>query len=489
MLNFLFFSLFFLLSIPLFSTSIEEFDTWIENERIKSQVPGLSVAIVKGDQVLLLKGYGVRSIDTSEPVDANTHFQLASVSKTFTAGTLALLVDQEELEWDKPLSEIYPEIVLNDYYATRYVTVKDLLAHRTGLPAFRGDLLGVIGYPPSKILHKIRYLEPETSFREKALYSNVGFFLAGELAAFLFKKPWTEVCEEKLLKPLQMSRSGFYEKMEEENSSACHALIEGKVKRIPCDPSYLFASAGGVVSTANDMSYWLQMLLKKGTFAGKQILTSKNAKELFTPAMVSKVDFSESAPIDEQSGFSYSLGFNVYHYLGQTVVEKGGALDGIRSVITMIPEMELGIVVLANLNLTLLPERIRAKFLEIYVGKSSNNSEKALDEQQAFIENLFKKPEKPKGALPLNRPYTAFTGLYESPLYGKFSIEDADGNLKLFAGPGGYPGTLEHFGNDSFLLSWPTINAGYQIITFTFDPEGTPLTITTETLGNFKAIH
>lgn len=470
-------------------STIDEFDRWIEETRIQNEVPGLSVAIVKGDQVLLLKGYGIRSIGSKEPVDEHTHFQLASVSKTFTAASLALLVDEDDLKWDKPLSNVYPEIVLHDYYATRYANAKDLLAHRTGLPAFRGDLLGQIGYPAAKILNRVRYLEPETSFREKALYSNVGFFLAGELAAYLFKMPWTDVCREKLLKPLKMNRSGFYELMEESNSVSCHALTEGKIQKIACDPSLLFASAGGVVSTANDMSHWLQMLLKKGSFEGKIILKPESVAELFNPAMVSEVGFSESAPINDQSGFSYSLGFNVYHYLGKKIVEKGGALDGVRSVITMIPELELGIVVLANLNLTLVPERIRAKFLELYVGKSSQDIESALNKQQAEIAELFKKPTRAENALPLSRPLEQYTGLYESPLYGKFSIEIAGTSLKAFAGPGGYPGNLEPFGNNTFLLSWPSINAGTQTLTFTLDPEGNPQSFETETLGSFRAIH
>jgi CubicO group peptidase (beta-lactamase class C family) len=475
---------------PLFcQPSIEAFDRWIEETRMKNGVPGLSVAVVKGDKILLLKGYGIRSIGSNEPVDEHTHFQLASVSKTFTAASLALLVDEEDLSWDKPLSKVFPEIVLYDIYATRYANAKDLLAHRTGLPAFRGDLLGQVGYPASKILHRVRYLEPETSFREKALYSNVGFFIAGELAAYLFKMPWTDVCREKLLKPLQMNRSGFYDLMEESNSVSCHALIDGKVKKIACDPSLLFASAGGVVSTANDMSHWLQMLLKKGNFAGKTLLKSESVEELFTPAMVSEVGFSESAPIDTQSGFSYSLGFNVYNYLGKKIVEKGGALDGVRSVITMIPELDLGIVVLANLNLTLVPERIRAKFLEIYVGKSSQDIEKALDHQQTQIAELFKKPQKSENALPLARPLDSFTGIYESPLYGRFAIENAGGTLKIFAGPGGYPGSLELLGNTTFILSWPSLNAGTQNLTFTLDSEGNPQSFTTETLGIFQAIH
>ncbi|MFV0341160.1 MAG: serine hydrolase [Parachlamydiaceae bacterium] len=489
MLKILTYCIFLLKFGSLFSeVNIEEFDRWIEQERIKSKVPGLGVAVVKGNQVLLLKGYGVSSVDGDAKVDENTHFQLASVSKTFTAATIAVLVDKELLQWDKPISEVYPNMVLNDYYATRYATAKDLLAHRSGLPAFKGDLLGQSGYSPAKIVQRIRYMEPETSFREKALYSNVGFFLAGEVAGSLLKMPWVDVCKEKLLIPLDMSRSGFYPLMEEKNSSACHAKVEGKIQHISCDPSLTFAAAGGIVSTASDMAHWLQMLLNKGIYNGQKILSPESVQKLFTPAMISEVGFTESAPIQAQSGFSYSLGFNVYHYLNEKIVEKGGALDGIRTVITLIPEKNLGIVVLANLNLTLLPERIRAKFLELFVGPSGQDITKALDEQEKAIDTVFQKPEKPKGILPMNRPLVSYAGLYQNSLYGKFSLETSGDLLKLFAGPGGYPGTLEPFGNDTFILSWPSINAGTQTITFTFDPEGNPLFFTTETLGTFKTV-
>lgn len=114
----------------------------------------------------------------------------ASDSKTFASAGLAILVDQEKLSWDDEIIQYLPQAVFKDIYATRYATPRDLLAHRTGLPAFGGDLLSHLGYNREQVLERVRFIEPATSFRNKPFYSNIGFFVAGELLAKITHETW-----------------------------------------------------------------------------------------------------------------------------------------------------------------------------------------------------------------------------------------------------------------------------------------------------------
>jgi len=204
-----------------------EFERWVEEMRVQWKVPGVAVAVVKEDKVVFIKGFGVRRIDESGPVDPETIFQLASVSKVFTAAGLGVGVDKGLLKWDEEIIKNLPQFALKDSYPSRFATARDLLAHRTGLPAFRGDLLGKMGYSSEEILYRVRFIEPATSFRNLANYSNVGFFVAGELLGKIFKTSWEKAISTQLLIPLEMKRSGFRTHLDQQNVAAAHAMIDG----------------------------------------------------------------------------------------------------------------------------------------------------------------------------------------------------------------------------------------------------------------------
>ena len=187
---------------------LAELDTFITRTLKEYQVPGAAVAVVKDGKVTLLKGYGVRDATKADAVDENTIFQLASVTKTLTAAAAATVVDEGKLDWDKPIFNYVPEFVGYDPYMTRWLSERDLLAQRTGWPAYTGDQLDSFGYDRAEILRRLRFFKPRYSLREVAQYSNPGFFVAGEVAARCAKQSWNELIEQRLFKPLEMSRSG-----------------------------------------------------------------------------------------------------------------------------------------------------------------------------------------------------------------------------------------------------------------------------------------
>lgn len=475
----------FLWCHPLFCEFLQDFDAFIENQRKEYKVPGAAVAIVKDDKIIFAKGYGVCRYDKPEKVDADTIFQLASVSKTFASAGLAIQVDQKRLSWDEEINLHLPQFALKEPYATRYATSRDLLAHRTGLPAFGGDLLSKIGYTREQILSRVRFIEPASSFRNKAYYSNGGFFIAGELLAKLSNSSWEAAIQSTLLDPLKMTRSGFAANLDKTNVASAHAFVNGEMQIIPRDTSVLFAAAGGVTSTAADMGRWIIMQLNEGAFEGKQVIKPESIREMHLPSMVAEVTFSELPPIDAWSGFSFGLGWDNYHYKGQFIVEKAGALDGVRSVVTLIPGRKAGIVILANLNLTVYPELIRAKFLESELGQYANDLLPEFAKQEQSVEEIILAPRAPKNQLPFGHKLSQYTGSFENDLYGDFVVSQEYDQLLLEAGPGKLKGKLKHWSNDTFLLTWPAINTGNELVTFTFGPEGNAIEMQTETLGAF----
>src|SRR3954453_10780082 len=187
---------------------VAELDAFVQQAMIDYGVPGTAVGVVLDGQTILRRGYGVRRLGEATPVDAETVFQLASVTKSFTAAGLGALVDEGRLAWDDPVINSLPELVLHDPYPTRYATTRDLLAHRSGLPAFGGDLLGQLGYDRAEVLRRVRFIEPTHSFRDRAGYSNIGYFLAGGGGARNGDSSWEQVIRSRLLAPLGMSRSG-----------------------------------------------------------------------------------------------------------------------------------------------------------------------------------------------------------------------------------------------------------------------------------------
>lgn len=477
-----------LFSTNLHCSQIDDFDSFIEQNRSKWNVPGLSVVIVNDGKVILSKGYGVTEVNSNHQVNESTIFQLASITKSFTAAALGVLVDQKKLSWDDLIINYLPEFALFDPYPTRYCSTRDLLAHRTGLPAFGGDLLGKLGYKPDEILRRIRFIKPASSFRDKAHYSNVGYFVAGELLGKISNSSWEEAIKNSLIEPLQMNRTGFSDNLDTTNVAKGHALNGDIIEIVDWDRSGGFGAAGAMTSTAEDMGNWMLMLLNHGVYGEKKLLNSDTVKDMFISSMVGEVSFSEVEPINEFSGFDFGLGWGNYHYMGEMIVEKGGGLDGIRTLTTLVPEKKLGITILANLNLTLFPEALRAKFLQIFVGNDGHDYQPEIQKKNIEIQKLLNPPEENTKALPSTRPLGDFVGVFESPLYGKFEVKQEGNKLGVEAGPIRLKGTLTHLGLDTFILKWPVVNSGSDPVTFTFGPDGKAIEFTSEAFGRFSSI-
>src|SRR6516165_10448763 len=300
---------------------VAELDAFITKALKEYQVPGAAVAVVRDGKVSLAKGYGVRAVTKAGAVDENTIFQLASVTKTLTATAAATVVDEGKLDWDTPIFNYLPEFVAYDPYMTRWLTERDLLAHRTGWPHHTGYQLDSFGYDREEILRRLRFFKPSYSLREVAQYSNPGFFVAGEVAARCAKQSWNDLVEQRLFKPVEMSRSGTVIKaLKDPNATAAHAFVDGKIAVVEPSRDDVIGAAGSGTSTAADLSKLMLMFLNKGTYNGKQILKPETVAEMFKRSMVSAIDFTDLPPISDATGFYYGLGVSSYDYAGHQII-------------------------------------------------------------------------------------------------------------------------------------------------------------------------
>jgi CubicO group peptidase (beta-lactamase class C family) len=453
--------------------AVEQIARWALAEY---EVPGVAVAVVRDGKPVFVGGFGVRDLDSGKPVTKDTAFQLASVSKTFAAAAAGLMVDDGKLKWEQPASQVLPSFALHTDYATRWANIRDFLVHRAGFPGFFGDLFDHLGYSRPDIVHRIRFVEPAYSFRDHPEYSNIGFFLAGEMVAAVGGAPFDEVVRQRIFGPLGMNRSGVAATMAESDGDMArpHAVVDGKLRVIPPNLSRVFIAAGGLASSASDLASYLMMLAGDGEFGGRRVLSPDAVRTIFEPVIAEEPGFAEFPPIDANSGFDYSPGWGIYHYNGLRVAEKGGALDGIRTLVVLVPQKKFGLAVLANRNLTALPEAVRAAILQREFGRAGEaDLQPAIREKSHKIEELLlapaTRPEKPSAPA---HPLADYTGVFTTDLFGQWEIAAKDGALEVLAGPARYRGSLTPWDGETFHLLWPGVISAPVEVEFTSDKQG-----------------
>lgn len=473
---------------------IADLDAFIAKALKEYQVPGAAVAVVQDGKVALHKGYGVRDVTKPGAVDENTIFQLASVTKTLTAAAAATVVDEGKLDWDKPIFNYLPEFVAYDPYMTCWLTERDLLAMRTGWPAFTGYQLDNFGYDRAEILRRLRYFKPSYSLREVAQYSNPGFFVAGEVAGKVANQSWNDLVQKRLFAPLQMMRSGTVVKgLHDSNQSSPHALVDGKIQVIESSIGDTTGAAGSGTSTAADMAKLMLMFLNKGTYEDKRILKPETVAEIFKRSMVSKIEHPPISevflpPISDKTGFYYGLGVGSYDYAGHQIIEKVGALAGVRTIIVLVPDKNAGIVILANLHFTAFPEAVRTYYLNQLLGIDPETDQKEIFARNQQMKQLLAPPPAPKNPGKFNGTLQSLVGVYENDYYGRCEILPDGNGLKVQFGPAKYPATLKHWNNGAFLMQFPGVSQPPDVTTFMIGEDGTADSFENEALGIFTRV-
>jgi CubicO group peptidase (beta-lactamase class C family) len=345
------------------------------------------------------------------------------------------------------------------------------------------------GYDRAEILSRLRYFQPRYSLRDVAQYNNMGFFTAGEVAARASGLSWNELVEQRLYEPLGMTRSGTVVKgLDDPNMASPHAFVDGKIQAV--EPSILdtTGAASSGTSTAADMAKFMMMLLNEGTLDGAKVLEPETVQEIFNRSMVSALSFTELPPISDTTGFYYGLGVDSYDYAGEHIIEKAGALAGVRTVFTLLPGKKSGIVILDNLNLAPFPEAVRAFYVNQKLGFDPTTAQKEIFDANVEIKKIIAPPPAPTNPGEFMGTLESLVGTYENDYYGECSIVQNGQDLSVVCGPAKYTATLKHWSNGAFVMRFPGATQADSITTFEIGEDGMALAFTTEGLGRFTRV-
>jgi CubicO group peptidase (beta-lactamase class C family) len=437
-----------------------EVDAYLEKARKDWGIPGLAVAVVQRDTVVA-KGYGIRELGKPEPVDENTVFDAASLTKSFTAALAAILVDEGKMKWDDPVRRYLPDLMLPDPYLAENATLRDFLSHRTGLqPANMMWLLTAI--PRAEVLRRVRCLKPAAPFRADMIYSNVGYTVAGEAIAAAAGTTYETLLRDRLIVPLGLKSTtwSYAQAAEMPNHASPHAWIEGAQRPIRRETQRASnGPAGAVQSSAADLARWMRFQLDGGVLDGKRLVSEASLREMHSPQVIIPTTPEMRAARLVEFFAAYGLGWQVMDYRGNAMLWHTGNGNGQIAFMALIPKQRLGVVVLVNTwAAPFVHGALINHLLDVYLGyKPRDWSAEGL----ARAPEILKQERKPgrdlvAGAVPgskPSRPLASYGGAYESCLFGPIHVRLEAAGLTLQMGEGQKAELLHHHG-DSFVVLW-----------------------------------
>ena len=456
---------------------LQGFDDYVNKALAEWKVPGVAIAVVKDDRIVLAKGYGVRKLGEPTPVNERTLFAIGSSSKAFTAASVAMLVDEGKLKWDDPATKYLPGFELYDPYVTRELSVRDLLSHRSGLE--RGDLLWYgTEYDRDEVLRRARYLKPTWSLRSTFGYQNLMYLAAGQVIARVSGKSWDEFVRQRIFTPLGMTASGtsIRDLKEADNVASPHSEIEDKVEVIPWRNIDNIAPAGSINSNVVDMAQWVRLQLGQGAYQNQNLISSGAVKEMHTSQTVMRAEPPYSLWYPEAHFLNYGLGWFLSDYKGRKLVEHGGAIDGMRAEVALIPEEKLGLVILTNRGGTILPVALMYRILDAYLGAPPRDWSAEMLKTVKSLEEQGKAAQKKQEAERVKdtKPTLAlekYAGTYKNDLYGEVKVTHEQGKLNLRFGPA-FIGEMEHWHYDTFRARFRGASASNVSVTFSLNAQG-----------------
>ena len=463
-----------------------DIDATVERIRKQFDVPGISLTIVKDGTVLLAKGYGIKRMGSTDPVDAGTAFAIASNTKAFTATALGLLVEEGKLEWDAPVVRYLPWFRLSDPYVTAHLTIRDLLVHRSGLGLGAGDLLiwPATNLNQRAIVQRLANVPLSTSFRSAYAYDNVLYLAAGEVIEAVSGMSWHDFVATRIIAKLGMKETGVRHSDigRFANAASAHARVEGRVRPVNPFISENSDAAGGIVTCARDIAKWLIVQLDSGRTAdGGRLFDASTARQLWsvvTPLAVSPPPPELRALRANFAG--YGLGFSLRDYRGYKLVSHTGGLPGFVSRIAMIPELKLGVAVFTNQESEESFMALTCRVLDHYIGADDTDWIAAWARVRSRGDSLLAARERrtvasrdslSRPSLPLER----YAADYEDAWYGTVSIAHDKGKLVMrFSHSPGMVGDLQHWQYDTFIVRWRDRELRADaFVTFALSAEGT----------------
>ncbi len=434
------------------AAALAGFDELVNGALRSWDVPGLAVAVVAEGKVVYAQGFGMRNVDKGLPMTADTLLPIGSITKSFTTLLMGMLVDEGKLDWDTPVRTYLPEFRAVDDMLTARLTPRDLVTHRTGLP--RHDLVWYNNQELTRkqIVERLASLSASEDLRARYQYNNLMFLAGGHLVEHLTGQKWEDVARARILEPIGMTRSTFWDLESEKDTDHARPYREddGKIIEIPFREVGNMGPVGSINSSVNEMARYAMLHLDRGRVGDRKLIEPSTIREMHTPQVAVGVipEFPDISPA------SYGLGWMVDSYRGHFRVAHGGAIDGFTALLTMFPNDGVAIVALANADGTALPTVATAHAADRMLKLPPRDWNGDLLAKRALARKAGKEAEQKKNATRRNgtkpsHPIADYAGQYEHPGYGVLTIDKVAGD-KLQSAYNRIVTPLEHWHFDVF---------------------------------------
>ncbi|GGK10491.1 serine hydrolase [Luteimonas terricola] len=468
-------------------------DAQVESVREAFKVPGVAVAVVKDGELVFAGGWGEREVGKAEVVDADTLFSIASITKAFTSASLSILADEGKLDMDDRVIDHLPWFRMDDAYVTREMRIRDLLVHRSGLGLGAGDLLF---WPPSDystrdVVERLARVPIAGGFRDRYAYDNVLYAVAQLVIEGVSGQAYADFVRERLFQPVGMGDTRIDSnalRPTDTNVATGHARagFTGEPEPVPAMSWSNNTAAGGIYSSVNDMAKWMRVQLDGGVLEGegedaKRLFSEKRHEamwSLVTPIPIRKPTVPELAATKPNFA-GYGEAWSLSDYRGRRLVWHTGGWPGMVSRLTLVPELDLGVVVLTNQETGAAFNAITMHVLDAYMEAPATDWVAAYAAAIAkggdradedWKKHVAARDARSKPALPLS----GYAATYRDPWYGDVVLAQGSKGLEMrFARTPQLVGDLEHWQHDSFIVRWRdrTLNAD-AFVDFSLDHDG-----------------
>lgn len=463
--------------------SLAVFDAYVQKAMKDWNVPGIAIAIVKNDEIVFTKGYGVREYGTDKKVDSKTYFNCASTTKAMTATCMAMLVDEGKLDWDDPVIKYLPDFQLYDPYVTRELTVRDLFLHNSGV-GNTDYLWGDNILTADQVLAKMKLVKPSYSFRSSFIYQNIFYLAAGKVIEKVSGKPWDVFIKERIFDPLGMTNTKALNKeVTGENRTMPHFIVNGQVVAIDRTTADEIAPAGSVNSCADDMAKWIKCMIDSSKYSSGRLVKPETWMYLLKPkTLVTESQFYPTQYLTKPNFTTYAMGWFQQDYKGDKLNFHTGSLDGLTAINAQLPDKKFGIYIFGNLDHAEVRHALMFKAIDYFalggdrdwstdmkaLYDSINAEAKKADSLSVPVQVMGTKPSV---ALP------EYAGDYVDELYGSVKIVDDNDQLKVIINTVLH-GVLAHYHYNTFKVTYEKKHYPNDYYTFNLNNNGKVESIT-----------